>query len=391
MVDAQINPFEWSDVPHDLFSELRGSCPVARTKSGWFLASFDDVSAATKHVEVFAASFREPGVVVPPEEQFINEILEPRHGKIRKIINSAVSHHKAMAVESFVRDLCNEYLDPIIANGGGELIEEFIAPLPIHVICHLIGVPRADWAHFRRWSDEVVQGTYTTKYYNERGSGLAGAHPEFTEYVDTLIAERRAMSSPPADLVTRLLTTVVDGDKLTDVEVRTQLIFIIISGNETTRHLIGNLFATCVTNPAIFARLKADRALVDRAVEESLRIDSPIHILLRDCLQANDMFGVRMEVGEKVAFGIASANRDETHHSDPHSFLLDRDNWRDHVAFGGGPHVCPGALLARLEAKVALETFLDRVDHAVAETDWVRRKAPVFWANGVVDLPVLLG
>ena len=126
-------------------------------------------------------------------------------------------------------------------------------------------------------------------------------------------------------------------------------------------------------------------------MEESLRVDSPIHILLRNCLEPTDMFGVQMAPGEKVAFGIASANRDASHHAEPNEFRLDRANWRDHVAFGGGPHVCPGASLARLEARVALETFLDRVDLVAPETGWVRRKAPVFWANGPVDLPVRIG
>lgn len=384
----QINPFEWTEVPHELFSELRRSCPVAKTTNGWYLASFDDVAEATKHVEVFSASFREPGVIVPDDEQFINEILEPRHGKIRKVINSTVAHHKAMQVEDFVRDLCNEYLDPILARGSGELINEFIAPLPVNVISHLIGVPREDWPLFRRWSDEVVEGTYPTKYRNDRGIGLAGAHPEFTSYVDALITQRRSMAAPPDDLVSRLLFTEIDGQRLTDTEVRTQLVFLIISGNETTRHLIGNLFATIVADATLFTELKADRLLVERAVEESLRLDSPIHILLRNCLEPTEMFGVSMCPGEKVAFGIASANRDASHHGLPDEFRLDRANWRDHLAFGGGPHVCPGASLARLEARVALETFLDRVEEVSLEPGWTRRKAPVFWANGPVDVPI---
>jgi cytochrome P450 len=100
------------------------------------------------------------------------------------------------------------------------------------------------------------------------------------------------------------------------------------------------------------------------------------------------MFGVEMQPGEKIAFGVASANRDESKYDDPHHFRLDRPNWREHFAFGGGPHICPGASLARLEARVALETFLDRVNTAETEPGWTRRKTPVFWANGPVDLPV---
>ena len=131
MSTVEFDPFASSaEVPHELFAEMRRSCPVARTPSGWYLSRYDHVLEATKHVDQFVSSFRESGVVVPDEEQFINEIHEPRHGKIRKIINTTVAHHRSMHVEGFVRELCNEYHDPLIARGRGELIAEFVAPVP---------------------------------------------------------------------------------------------------------------------------------------------------------------------------------------------------------------------------------------------------------------------
>lgn len=391
MSTVEFDPFaSTAEVPHEVFAEMRRSCPVARTPSGWYLAHYDDVVEATKHIDTFVSSFREPGVVVPDEEQFINEIHEPRHGKIRKIINTTVAHHRSMHVEGFVRELCNEYLDPILDRGHGELIAEFVAPVPINVIAYLIGVPRTDWLQFRNWSDELVEGTYPTKFRNERGIGMDGAHPEFAAYVDGLIADRKRTADRPDDLVTRLMDTEVDGKRLTDLEVRTQLVFLIVSGNETTRHLIANLLTRVCTQPELFATLQADRSLVERAVEESLRLDPPVFTLLRNCEHATDMFGQPMAPGEKIVFGVASANRDERVHDSPDEFRLDRPNFRDHVAFGGGPHICPGASLARLEARVALDTFLDRVGSAAPAEGWSRRKTPVFWANGPVDLPVAL-
>lgn len=385
------DPFAARDnIPHELFTELRAQCPVARTPTGWYLARHDDVLEATKLVDTFVSSFREPGVVVPDEEKLVSEIPEPRHGRIRKVINAAVAHHRSMRAEPFVRELCHEYLEPVLERGHGELIAEFVAPVPINVIAYLIGVPREDWAVFRRWSDEVVEGTYPTKNRNERGEGLAGAHPEFTQYIDALIAARRSSSERPDDLVTRLIDTEIEGQRLTDVEVRTQLAFLIISGNETTRHLIANLLHRVVADPALFAQLRDDRSLIERAVEESLRLDPPVHLLLRNIEQETDVFGPRMCPGEKIAFGIASANRDERLFEDPESFRLDRPNWREHVAFGGGPHVCPGSSLARLEARVALDVFLDRVAAAELEPGYQWRKTPVFWANGPAELPVRL-
>jgi cytochrome P450 len=388
-IDIELDPFEAADqVDYERLRALRSECPVARIPVGWYLSRQEEILEAVKRVDTFVASFRSPGVVVPEEEQFINELAEPHHTRVRKVINASVAYHKAMKVEPFIRKLADDALDPILRRGGGDLVSDFVVAIPVNVIAHLIGVPREDWQRFWHWSDEVVEGTYPTEYRNERGEGLAGAHPEFTTYVDALIAERRRQADPPDDFLSRLIATEVGGRRLTDVEIRTQLVFLIISGNETTRHLLANLLVTVATRPDLFAALKADRTLVDRAVEESLRVDPPIHILLRTVADDTDVLGPEMGQGQKIVFGLASANRDGRVHQSPDEFRLDRDNWREHVAFGGGPHVCPGAALARLEARVVLETVLDRVESIEVEEGWTWRKTPVFWGNGPVDLPV---
>src|SRR5258708_11090909 len=381
-------------VPYDALAELRDVCPVSRTASGaYFLARHDDVLAATKDIDVFQASFRATGVVVPPEEQLISEISEPRHGKIRRIINSAIAQHRIGRVEPFARRLCNELLDGLVARGGGDLVGEYVTPIPATVIAHLLGVDPADHARFAEWSDLVVQSSYATKNRREdgaEGEGLAGVAPEFTAYLDAMIAERKASADPPDDFVTRLINTSVDDERLTDLEMRTQLAFLLMSGNETTRHLIGNMLETVCSDAALFARVHTDRDLVPTVVEESLRHDPPIHVLLRDCLKPTTVDGVAIPAGVKVGFGLASANRDERNYDAPDEFQLDRANARDHLAFGGGPHVCPGASLARLEGRIALDVFLDRVDQARLDSSYRREPVPVFWANGPRRLPVTL-
>jgi cytochrome P450 len=375
-------------VPYALFAEMRAKCPVARIPIGWYLSRLDDVVAASKLVDTFVASFRAPGVVVPEQEKFISEIAGERHGRIRRIINGAVAHHRSVRLEPFVRDLCNEYLEPIVRRGHGELVAELTAPIPINVIAQFIGVPRDDWAQFRQWSDEIVSGTYPALHRNERGEGLAGAHPEFTGYLDELIATCAASDDPPDDLVTRLMDADVDGRRLTPVEVRTQLAFIILAGNETTRQLLGNLLARLATDRALFQRLHDDRSLIERAVEESLRIDPPFPMLMRNVEHETTVFGPAMCPGDKVVFGLASANRDEAAFDGHDQFDLDRANWREHVAFGAGPHVCPGASLARLEGQVLLAAVLDQIAELTPAPGWTPRKTPVFFANGPIDLPV---
>ena len=119
-------------VPYEHLAHLRAECPVSQTASGaWYLASYEDVLAATKDLDAFQASFREPGVVVAPEEQLISEIPEPRHGKIRRIINSAIAQHRIGRVEPFARDLCHRLLDGLLERGGGDLVAEYVTPIPV--------------------------------------------------------------------------------------------------------------------------------------------------------------------------------------------------------------------------------------------------------------------
>jgi cytochrome P450 len=379
-------------VPADspLLSRLREGCPVSRTPGGqWYIARFDDVLDATKDVATFVASFRQPGVVVPEEEQLISEIPEPRHGQVRRIINSAIAAHRLGRVEPFCTELCNRLLDGILANGGPvDLVDEYIMPVPNNVIAHLLGARPEDYPKWAAWSDEVVQGTWPALNRNDRGEGLAAAHPEFAAYVDALVADRRA--APRDDFVTRLLEAEVDGRRLSDVEARTQLVFLFISGNETTRHLIGNLLWVLASDRQLFERLRADRRLVETAVEESLRHDPPVQYLMRDCTADHLLHGERLRPHDKVAFGIASANRDETRFEDPHSFRLDRPDPRGHLGFGGGPHICPGATLARLEARVAVSVLLDRVTSVEPVTPDQYDDAVVPWAHGPRRLEVFL-
>jgi len=372
------------------FDEIRQRCPVSRTPSGaWYLARYDDAVAGTKDVERFVASFREPGVIVPDEEQLISEIPEPRHGHIRRIINSAIAAHRIGRVEPFCVELCEQLLDGLLTEDGPvDLVAEYVMPVPNNVIAHLLGAPPEDFRRWAEWSDDVVGGTYPTKNRNERGEGLAGAHPEFVAYVDELIADRRA--EPRDDFITRLVQTEVDGRRLTDVEARTQLVFLFISGNETTRHLIGNLLWRLAVTPGLLERLAAEPELIPMAVEEALRLDPPVKFLMRNCMHTTELHGNQLEVGDKVAFGLASANRDSTHFDDPGEFRLDRPDPRSHLAFGGGPHVCPGAALARLEARVAVEVFVARVAAVTPMGDGAYDAVSVFWAHGPATLPVRL-
>lgn len=395
--EARID-FDWDPmdtatrIPHDVYARLRREAPISRTRDGaWFIARHADLIDATREVEVFRASMREPGVVVPPEEMLISEIPEPRHGEVRKIVNSAVAAHRLGRVEAFTRELVNELFDAALAKQGQvELVREVVMPVPTSVIAVLLGAPAEDFAKWGEWSDEVVQGEYPRFNRNARGEGLAGAHPEFTAYVDAMIAARKADPDPPDDFTTRLLRTEVGGDRLSDVELRTLLVFLLISGNETTRHLISNLLYRLATQPDLLAALRDEPSKIPVAVEECLRLDSVVINLVRTVVRDAVFKGHAMKEGERVFFGVASANRDEALFEDVDAFRLDRPKPKAHAAFGGGPHVCPGASLARLEAKVVLEVAVERLAAIELEPGFEWEKVPVFWANGPARLPARL-
>jgi cytochrome P450 len=171
------------------------------------------------------------------------------------------------------------------------------------------------------------------------------------------------------------------------VELRTLLAFLLVAGNETTRHLLSNLLHTCATQPEVLAALQRDPGLVHNAVEESLRLDPPVAVLMRECIRDTTVRGMPIRKGEQVAFSIASGNRDARHYEAADEFRLDRRQPKGHVAFGGGPHVCPGASLARLEARVLLQVLAEKIESVELEAGYRWEKVSVFWANGPQGLP----
>ena len=343
-------------------ADLRRRTPLARLAAGpWLATDMASVLGGLKAVEHFAGSFGTTGLG-PEDDQVMAAIPEPRHGKIRKIFNSALAYHHASQVEPF-------------------------APVPSAVIAQVLGVPDADHSRFAHWSDELLdrQGRSDLEH-----TGMADAHPEFASYVDGLIAARLSATSPPDDVISRMLFTELGGERLSPRMVRTQTMFLIVAGNETTRNLVGNCVHRLARDLALQEQLRRDPALVPALIEETLRLDAPVQLIARTCTSPLALAGVRIAAGERVVFHLASANRDEACFEQPDSFRLARRNARDHVGFGAGAHVCPGAYLARMETRVVLETLLARTEKLVLAPGYAWDPNPVFWALGPRTLRVTL-
>jgi len=387
-----LDPFDSnSENRYQALSRLRAKGAAEVVPGGQiFFVRQSGVEQGLKSVDHFVGSFGDVGQS-KEEDTLLAAIAEPRHGKIRKLFNSALAYNHASQVEPFARRYSAERLDDALAdcrtNGETEIMERFARRIPSAVIAEVLGIPNDRIDDFARWSDEVLQRQSQSDGIN---APIADLHPEFSTYLEARIDERIASASPPNDMITRLLKAEVDGERLSRRAALTQTIFLIIAGNETTRNLLGNLIYRLAEDPSRYAALRANRELVSNAVEESLRFDSPVQLLARTCTEKIDVDGVAVAKGDRVLYSIASANRDERCVSEPDQFRLDRPRPRDHVAFGAGPHVCPGAFLARMEAKVALEALLDRVERIELAPGYVFDPNPVFWALGPRTLRVRL-
>lgn len=349
-------------------AEIRGRCPVApppADRAPWLAVSHEAVATVLREIDSFGGSAGSTGLA--EDDTAIAGILEPRHGQIRRIINAVVAFHKSQQIEPFLIDLAirlvDDYATASVGAGpeGVDVMPIAVDPVPPNAMARLVGFPAEDAARYYAWADKVG-AAFAAAAAEGRTISMADAVPEFTQYVDDRIAERLALAEPewPPDALTRFLTTEIDGVKLNARAIRVQILFMIGAGSETTRNLIGSTLYRLAGDPALYARLRDDRAVIETVIEETLRIDAPAQFLVRRCLADTSLVGTELHEGEHVMISLSAANWDETVFPDPEVFDPERATVRDHVAFGTGPHICPGASLARLEARAVLNAFADR-------------------------------
>jgi cytochrome P450 len=346
-------------VPFDHLARIRAEQPVCPTPTGArYLSRYADVEAALKDVDTFRADL---GVLsglggveeVPEEQLYLSEIDEPRHGQIRRLFNATFGPHRVATEADVVEQTCHRLVDHLAAHPPGDLHAGYALPLPGLVMAHIMGLEPEAATHFMAWSSDarIMQRPCTP--------GVGDAH-EPHRWFGEVLAARRADPDPPDDVFARLTRAEIEGEPLTDTEILTQLQFMVQAGVHTTRGLLTHLAGRLVADPELFARLRHDRDLVPTFVEESLRHDAPVQRTSRRCTHPVDFAGEHFDTLDWVEMGIASANRDEAVYDDPDSFRLDRPDPRRHLAFGAGPHVCPGAALARLEGTISVQVLLDR-------------------------------
>jgi len=239
------------------------------------------------------------------------------------------------------------------------------------------------------WAKDLIESGFPGTHRNREGvEGFAEGFPDFAGYLDARIDERR--TDPQDDVTTRLLELEVDGEHLTPRQLRAMVRNLITGGLTTTSQLLGNLLHQLFTVPGLEDRLRSDPAALPTAIEESLRLAPPVMFVPRGCRRETDVDGTTLEAGRRVVMGTACANRDEAVFDHGDEFDVDRANAADHLTFGYGPHVCPGAPMARAVARLAVTTFLDHFPLGTIRLaeDFVFENVPAFFETGPKALSV---
>jgi cytochrome P450 len=286
----------------------------------------------------------------------------PAHTRLRKLANHAFRQQRVNAMGSWIGELVDGLLDGFVASGSDDFLNDIAYPLPAAVIARMMGAPQQDRGKFQHWSDELALVAFSAGG-EDRASryarALAGVR-ELQDYLAHLIERRRR--EPGEDMISLLLSGVAeDGDHLDDAELMALCSLILFAGHETTTNLLCNALVALDRHPAELARLREDPSMVNRAVEEVLRFEGPIKIIIRWVVEDHERDGRPVKAGDRIFLVQQSANRDGGTFTDPDRFDITRPTQPLHVGFGRGIHACLGAQLARIEARVALPKVLGRL------------------------------
>lgn len=388
--------------PYPAYRRLRDEDPVHQAEPGvWILSRYADCAALLRDPRAssdernslqFQAQISEQegagdGLDRADQSRSFLFLDPPDHTRLRGLVSKAFTPRVVEGLRPRIQQLVDQLLDTVAERDRIEVIDELAYPLPVQVISEMLGVPSADREVFKEWSRELARGLDGTPVEDpEQLARLMGASAAFTEYFRALIERRRR--EPGDDLLSGLIAVEERGDTLTESELLSTCILLLVAGHETTVNLIANGLLALLRHPDQLARLRADRSIEKSAIEELLRYDPPVQLTSRILLDDYEIEGRVIGKGESATLLLASANRDPAEFPDPDRLDLTRGNNR-HLAFGYGIHFCLGAPLARVEGQIALSTLVRRFPEIRLITDTPQYKENIV-LRGLATLPVAL-
>jgi cytochrome P450 len=400
-IDEQLHATLFYRDPYPFYERLRTESPVAWSESeqAWLVSRYADVVATVQDPRQFSSRGRMLAVLDhvaddararlrPFEDHFSIGLINsdpPDHTRIRALVNKAFTPRVVEALRPGIQALVDELLGAVQDQGEMDIVRDLAHPLPATVIAGLLGVPTQDRSQFKVWADGIL---------SSQGAGFLPADVlersqesllAMRGYFGRLVAERRR--EPHDDLLGRLVEVEMGGDQLTEAELMTTSVNLLIAGFETTTTLIGNGLYTLLRHPDQLQVLRDDPSLMAGAVEEMLRFESPLQRNPRRVAEDMEYGGEQLRKGDFILQLLGSANRDPAYFPEPDRFDIHRRPNR-HIAFGQGIHFCLGAPLARLEAPIAIGTILRRMPHLRLKTSSIEW-APHPLLRAMPALPVI--
>jgi hypothetical protein len=385
--DFYEDPFPW-------YHELRRRSPVRRCRdASLMLSSYADVALVYRQPGTFISDkrdlFRPKYGDSPLYEHHTTSLVfsdPPYHSRVRRLLAGALKPAAVRAMTPALESLVDRLLDDIEARGRFDLIEHFAAAIPIEVVSNLLRIPRAERQPLRGWSLAIL-GALEPSLTSQQMAAGNDAVNAFCEYLRTLIAQRRRKASDDeSDVLSRLIRG-EDGENLSELELLHNCIFILNAGHETTTNLIGNGVYEFLQNRGDLAKLQANPRLINGAVEEVLRYQSPNQIGNRQAARAAEIAGNAVAPGDQIVLMIGAANRDPEHFEDPDRFDIERSP-NNHLAFASGIHMCVGMSLARLEARIAISKMFGRFPKLRTDGKAVRQRRARF--RGFLAVPLAI-
>ncbi len=409
---AQFNPFdpETLQCPFPHYAAMRDEAPVIFNEplGVYMVTRHDLVLQILRDPQTYSSLFGNTSMPLPAEarDRMVEVIEEgyprvstmltadmPEHTRYRRLVSKAFTPKVVAELEPEIRAITTRLIDSWIDDGRIEFVSQFGVPLPVEVIARALNVPDDRLADFKRWSDDSIAGIGTNIGLEERLAAERGVN-EFQHYFAAELEKRR--HDPQDDLLTGLVNARVDDDDeeiedkrpLDMPEMLSIVQQLLVAGNETTTKLLTEMVRLLAEHPDQWEAVRADPERAPKVVEEALRLSTPTQGMWRIATRDHELGGVEIPKGARLVIVFASANRDGELYDDSDGFDPDRDNLRDHLAFGKGIHFCLGANLSRLEGRVALEELSRRIASINLPDSNEYRYFPSFMLRGLERLDV---
>ncbi|HLL53616.1 MAG TPA: cytochrome P450 [Myxococcaceae bacterium] len=377
--------------PWPRYAELR-SKPVCQVEPNgtWVISRYDDILAVLKHPNITSTAWSQvwlpPWLKRNPLAQSMIAADPPKHTRLRSLVNTAFTGPALARLETRIQMVADVLAEQSVARGEVDFVSDFALALPAHVMGELLGLAPSMHPHLKHWSDDLMiipSGQILTPDQTAR---IQTSIDMLEHHVREVAARRR--SNPGDDMISDLVNAEVDGQRLTDDEVVSFGILLVMAGMETTISLLTQCMRYLSEHPDVFEQVSAQRGrLIPNFIEEILRYEPPITVVFRWTSGPVDVRGTVIPPGSMVTLLTASGLHDETHFPDPETFRLDRTQSVS-LVFGHGPHFCLGAMLARTEARLGLQALLMRI-RSVRRGPGELTFPPGFLARNPINLPVV--